>query len=147
MIGMQSAQPTFTDRAPTPGQFQTAVAFETTPWLLPTLLRLEHLEESGQNVPGIGDFRMSPRTVAMVRILLSRIPIGNLPQPKLIPIAGGGVGIVWTLSRGEIDFTVFPDEGHFSYALTNGKDEAVGDGILGFDEQDRIRDIFKSRIV
>jgi hypothetical protein len=147
MIGVQSAQPNFTVRADMPAPCQTAVAFESTPWLLPTLIQLQQLEESGRNLPGIGDFRISPGTVAMIRILLSRIPIGNLPEPKLIPISGGAAGIVWSFGSGQIDFTVYPNEGHFAYVLTNERDEAIGDGILGFDEQQRIRAIFNSRIV
>lgn len=147
MIGMQqSALPTFTTRAIRPPEFQTSVAFESTPWLLPTLRQLEELEESGQNLPGIGDFRLSHGTVTMVRILLSRIPIQNLPQPKLVPVSGGAVSLVWTLASGEVDFTVYPNEGHFAYVLADEKGDAVGDGIMGFDEQDRIGTILRSRI-
>jgi hypothetical protein len=70
MIGMQSAQPIFTSRASRSPEFQTAVVFESAPWLMPTLRQLEQLEQMGQNVPGIGDFRLSQDTVRMVRVLL-----------------------------------------------------------------------------
>jgi hypothetical protein len=145
MIGMQSAQPTFTYRTSRPPEFHTAVVFESTPWLMPTIRQLEQLEQSGQDLPGIGDFRLSQDTVRMVRILLSRIPIANLPQPKLIPISGGAVSLVWTFASGDVDFTVYPNEGYFAYVLTDEKDATVGDGIMGLDEQDRIGTILRSR--
>ncbi len=147
MIGVhQSARPTFTNRAARPAEFQSAVAFESTPWLLPTIRRIELLEETGQNLPGIGDLRLPQSTVGMVRILLSRIPVGNLPEPTLVPISGGALSLVWTFASGQVDFTVYPNEGHFAYALTNENDVAVGDGIMGFDERDRIESILRSRI-
>lgn len=147
MIGVQqSACPTFTNRAARPPEFQTAIAFESTPWLLPTLRNLEQLEQSAQDLPGVGDFRLSHGTVTMVRILLSRIPIQNLSQPKLVPISGGALSLVWTFASGDVEFTVYPNEGHFAYTLTNDQDETVSDGIMGFDEQDRIGAIFTSMI-
>jgi hypothetical protein len=147
MIGLQqSALPTFTSRITRPPEFQSAVAFESTPWLLPTLRQLEQLEQSGQNLGGIGDFRLSPATVSMGRILLSRIPIPDLPQPKLVPISGGAVSFVWTFASGEVDFTIYPNEGHFAYVLTDENDQTVGDGIMGFDEQDRIGTVLRSKI-
>ncbi|MGA9884361.1 MAG: hypothetical protein WBQ34_11645 [Candidatus Acidiferrales bacterium] len=145
MITIQSAQPNFTDRAPTRPHFLAARAFESTPWLLPTILQLEKLDKSGRDIRGIGDFRLTPGTVTMTRILLSRIPVGDLPEPKLVPISGGAVSIVWTLSGGQIDFTVYPNEGHFAYVVTDRGDEVISDGILGFDEEDRISTIFNSR--
>jgi hypothetical protein len=145
MIAIQSAQPTFTDRAPTRPHFWVATAFESTPWLLPTIIQLENLERSGRDIPGIGDFRLAPGTVTMVRILLSRITIKDLPEPRLIPISGGAVSVTWTLSRGKVEFTVYPNEGHFAYAIIDENDQLVGDGILGFDEDARISAIFSSR--
>jgi hypothetical protein len=142
----QSARPTFTSRAARPAEFLTTIAFESTPWLLPTVRRLELLEETGHNLPGIGDLRIAQSTLGMVRILLSRIPIGNLPEPVLIPVAGGAVSLVWTFSSGQVEFTVYPNEGHFAYALTNENGAGVGDGIMGFDERDRIETILRSRI-
>jgi hypothetical protein len=142
---IQSARPTFTDQAPTQPHFSAATAFESSPWLLPAILQLDKLEESGRDIPGIGDFRLAPGTVAMTRILLSRIPVSDLPEPRLVPISGGGVSVVWTLSAGQVDFTVYPNEGHFAYAVTDQKDDLVSDGIMGFDEEARISAIFSSR--
>ena len=115
-------------------QLETTAPFERFPWLLEALRGLQQAYESGRIVPGIGDLRISLGTFNFVRHLLSLIAIPQLPVPRISPISGGGVGLVWNVAGKEAVLTVFPNEDRFAYILSNEMDELVSDGALTLEQ-------------
>lgn len=115
-------------------QLETTASFERFPWLLEALRGLQQAYESGRIVPGIGDLRISLGTFNFVRRLLSLIGIPQLPVPRISPISGGGVGLVWNVAGKEAVLTIFPDEDRFAYMLSNEMDELVSDGVLTLEQ-------------
>src|SRR5712692_1090916 len=93
-----------------PSQLERVVEFESARWLPSLLSDLRSLETSGQNVPGLGDFRVSTTTADQVRRLLTVISGAPLPQPALAPFSGGGVALTCSLGRKELTFTAYPNQ-------------------------------------
>ena len=116
-------------------QLEPTASFEEFPWLLGALRGLQRICDSGQNIPGIGDLRISPQTSSFVRRLLSFISIPRLPVPRISPISGGGVGLLWNVGGKEAVLTVYPNDERLAYMLSNEEDELVSDGLLTLDQQ------------
>jgi hypothetical protein len=77
------------------------------PWLYSALSQLHELQNSGQDLPGVGDLRISDAASTQVLLLLSSIEVRDLLPPVLYPISGQGVGMRWNVGRREVEFTVF----------------------------------------
>jgi len=120
------------------------VQFESARWL-PTLLSdLRSLETAGQNIPGLGDLRVSRATADHVRLLLTAISTAPLPEPTLAPFSGGGVALTCNLGNRELTLTAYPDQRDFVFMLKNENDEPVDDGTITLDQRDRLRDVITS---
>src|SRR5262245_780881 len=92
----QSKPPTFTVEAHfEKANLEVATALAKFPWLLPAIVKLRDLERDGRYIAGIGDLRIGGDTADSVRQLLSRVNVSNLPVPEVVPISGGGVGLMW----------------------------------------------------
>jgi len=122
-------------------QLETTASFERFPWLLEALRGLRLIYESGRNIPGIGDLRISEQTASFVRRLLSLIAISRLPVPRITPISGGGVGLLWNVGGKEAVLTVYPNDDRFAYMLSNEADELVSDGLLTLEQQRALNSI------
>jgi hypothetical protein len=79
------------------------------PWLYSALSQLHKLENSGRDLPGVGDLRISDDASTRMRMLLSFIEVRELPSPVLYPISGRAVGMRWNVGRREVEFTIFAD--------------------------------------
>lgn len=79
------------------------------PWLYSALSQLHELENSGRDLPGVGDLRISDAASTQMRMLLSLIEVRELLPPVLYPISGRGIGMRWNVGRREVEFTVFAD--------------------------------------
>jgi len=80
---------------------------DTAPWLYSALSQLHDLQDSGRNLIGVGDLRISERASTQVRTILSLINIKTLPTPVLYPLSGSGIGLKWTVGSREVEFTIF----------------------------------------
>src|SRR5260370_8420334 len=67
-------------------QLEPTASFEEFPWLLGALRGLQRIWDSGQNIPGIGDLRISPQTSSSVRRLLSFLSLPRPPPPPPSPL-------------------------------------------------------------
>jgi hypothetical protein len=116
------------------------VQFESARWL-PTLLSdLRSLETSGENIPGLGDLRVSPATADHVRLLLTAISTAPLPEPTLAPFSGGGVALTCNIGNRELTLTAYPDQRDFVFML-NENDEPIEDGTIRLEQRERLRDV------
>jgi hypothetical protein len=88
-------------------QLVPASLSDSAPWLYSALSQLHDLERVGQNMPGVGDLRLSEGASTTTRTLLSLIEVEVLPSPTLYPISGRGVGMRWNVGRREVEFTTF----------------------------------------
>jgi hypothetical protein len=79
------------------------------PWLYSALSQLHELENSGRNLAGVGDLRISDDASTQMRMLLSLIEVRELLPPVLYPISGRGIGMRWNVGRREVEFTIFAD--------------------------------------
>jgi hypothetical protein len=79
------------------------------PWLYSALSQLHELQNSGRDLPGVGDLRISDAASTQVLMLLSLIEVRELLPPVLYPISGQGIGMRWNVGRREVEFTVFSD--------------------------------------
>jgi hypothetical protein len=79
------------------------------PWLYSALSQLHELQNSGRDLPGVGDLRISDAASTQILMLLSLIEVRELLPPVLYPISGQGIGMRWNVGRREVEFTVFAD--------------------------------------
>ena len=126
-----------------PSQLERVVGFESARWL-PTLLSdLRLLERAGENIPGVGDLRVSQATANHVRRLLTVISGTSLPEPVLAPFSGGGVALTSSIGNRELTFTVYPDHEDFVFSRTDDSDELADDGIVSL-EQRRLGEVISA---
>jgi len=92
-----------------PSELATASLSGSVPWLYSALSQLHGLENSGRELPGVGDLRISEAASSQMLSLLSSIKIRELPTPALYPISGRGLGMRWNVGRREVEFTIFAD--------------------------------------
>lgn len=124
-----------------PSQLERVVGFEAARWL-PTLLSdLRLLEREGENIPGVGDLRVSQATANHVRRLLTVISATPLPEPVLAPFSGGGVVLTCNLGDRELTFSAYPEHNDFVFVRTNDGGEPADDGILTLDQAKRLCDV------
>jgi len=138
---MQSQRVDITPPYAIESQLEPTASFERFPWLLEALRGLQRICESGQNISGIGDLRISSQTASFVRRVLSLISIPRLPVPRISPISGGGVGLLWNISGKEVVITVYPNDERLAYMLSNEQDELVSDGMLTLEQQRTLNSI------
>jgi hypothetical protein len=98
------------------------------PWLYSALSQVWQLQQSGEQVPGIGDLRVSSETATRVRLLLAMIDIIALPAPQLSPVSGGGVSVEWQIGPKEVKYSFYPDGGAMFFEIVD--DEISDDGTL-----------------
>ena len=124
-----------------PSELERVVGFESARWLPSLLSDLRSLETSGQNIPGVGDLRVSHATGDYVRRLLTVISGASLPEPRLAPFSGGGVALTCNIGDRELMFTVYPEHDDFVFVRTDDNGEPVGDGILMLDQTKQLGDV------
>lgn len=122
-------------------QLEHVVGFESALWLPSLLSDLRSLETSGQNIPGVGDLRVSRATADRVRRLLTVVSGASLPEPKLAPFSGGGVALACYIGDRELTFTVYPEHNDFVFLRTDDNGEPADDGILTLDQAKQLGDV------
>ena len=122
-------------------QLEPVVRFDSSPWLPSVLWELRSLEKSGQNIPGVGDLRVTRSTADHVRRLLTIASGVYLPEPTLAPFSGGGVALTWNIGNRELAFTAYPDHNDFVFMRTDEDGEPVDDGILRLDQAKELGDV------
>jgi hypothetical protein len=122
-------------------QLEPVLGFESARWLPSLLSDLRLLETSGQNIPGVGDFRVSHTTADHVRRLITITSGAPLPEPTLAPFSGGGVALTWSIGDRELMFTAYPDHDDFVFMRTDDNDELADDGNLKLDQTKELGDV------
>ncbi len=104
-------------------QVQTRKAAAWTEAVLARIAELQHLK------PGWDGYGSPPMTVRAAHIASAIIAACNdyVPEPEIVPVTGGGIGIVWTTPQGDVEIEVLPDGG-VQYVVEAG--EASSDGVL-----------------
>jgi hypothetical protein len=123
-----------------PSQLVRVVEFASARWLPSLLSDLRSLETLGQNIPGLGDLRVSATTADHVRRLLTAISGVSLPEPTLAPFSGGGVALTCSIGNKELTFTAYADHDDFVFSRTNENDELADDGVVNL-EQHRLGEV------
>src|SRR5438552_18579755 len=83
-------------------QLERVVGFDSSRWLPSLLSNLRSLEKTGQNIPGVGDLRVSNETGDHIRRLLIVLSGTPIPEPTLAPFSGGGVAITCDIRDREL---------------------------------------------
>jgi hypothetical protein len=109
-------------------QLAASVRPSDTPWLYSALTQVWQIEHSGENLPGVGDFRISEVAATRARIILSMIDLVELPPPHVAPVSGGGMSIAWTIGPKEVKYSVYPDGVAMYFQVQD--DEVSNDGTL-----------------
>jgi hypothetical protein len=123
-----------------PSQLERVVGFESARWLPSVLSDLRLLETSGQNIPGVGDLRVSHSTADHVRRLLTVISEISLPQPVIAPFSGGGVALTYNIGERELTFTAYPAHDDFVFMRTDDNGN-TSDGIITLDQTKDLSDV------
>ena len=118
-------------------QLERVVEFQSARWLPSLLSDLRSLELSGENIAGIGNFRVAHSTADNLRRLLTVISGLSLPEPKLSPFSGGGIALTCGARNKELTVTTYPNHDDFVFTVTAGNDE-VEDEILTLDQTAQI---------
>ena len=75
-------------------------------WASPTVRRILQLAALKKNWDGRGSARVSPDTLIFVMTLLAQSMPPDGPAPDMVPLGNGGVQLIWTTSRAEIEVEV-----------------------------------------
>lgn len=122
-------------------QLVPTVPLDRVSWLLPAIQKLNDLQQTGRQIPGVGDLRISEQTSSLVRRLLSNITNAELPIPVLSPISGGGIAVRWNITDKEVSFVVFPDDEDVVYVVSDERDEITQEGTVKIGEPISIENI------
>jgi hypothetical protein len=79
------------------------------PWLIDTLRALAGLSNLQDNWDGYGSPPIRPDALESVRRLVSAVEMAELPTPAVVPVSGGGIGVVWKVGARELDLEFLPD--------------------------------------
>lgn len=90
-------------------QITAAVRPSDAPWLYSALTQVWNIEQTGTDIPGLGDLRISEDTATRARLLLSMIDLMELPSPQVSPVSGGGMSITWEMGPKEVKYALYPD--------------------------------------
>jgi hypothetical protein len=96
------------------------------PWLYSALTQLREVQQTGADIPGVGDLRIDEATATRARMLLAMIDFLELPTPHVAPVSGGGMSIEWALGPKEVKYALYPDGETIFYQVVN--DEVESDG-------------------
>jgi hypothetical protein len=119
-------------------QLQKAQPSDTAPWLYSGLAQIREIENTGDVIPGIGDFRVPEAVALRARLLLALITLRELPVPVVSPMSGGGVSIVWEMGDKEVKFSLIPDGQAFYVTVLN--DDIVSDGSVNLANPDSVEE-------
>jgi len=81
------------------------------PWLAHAFTELLQVQRRGRFEPGVGDFRVSDRTLNTAGRVLGSIICRYLPNPSLFALSGGGIQINWANGPEAVEVSIFPGEG------------------------------------
>ena len=98
------------------------------PWLYSALTQVREIEQTGADIPGVGDLRIGEATATRARLLLAMIDVLELPTPHVAPVSGGGMSIEWTVGPKEVKYAFYPDGATMFYQVVD--DEVESDGNL-----------------
>jgi hypothetical protein len=127
-------------------QLASVIEFESARWLASLLLDLRSLEQTGQNIAGIGDFTVSTSTANSVRRLLTLVFDLPIPDLRLSPFSGGGVALISNLDNKELILSVYPGQpDDFVFSLTNDEDENLSRfGTIPLDQPSQLHEVVKA---
>lgn len=108
------------------------------PWLAHAFTELLQVQHTGEDEPGIGDFRVADDTLNMAGKILGSIKYRFLPNPSLFAISGGGIQIIWSNGPDAVEVSIFPGEGVGVARLVD--DVATKSKELGAAEYDQMND-------
>ena len=91
--------------------FQSPQMVDKRPWLAHAFTELLQVQRSGKFEPGIGDFRVSDKTLNTAGRILGSIRCRYLPSPSVFALSGGGIQINWANRAQAVEVSVFPDAG------------------------------------
>ena len=109
-------------------QLCSAAITSDAPWLYSALTQVRDVEESGEQVPGFGDFRISEATATRVRMLLANINLINIPAPQVSPVSGGGMSVIWSVGPREVKYDFCPNEPTMFFKVQD--DEILADRVV-----------------
>lgn len=90
-------------------QLTETLRYDAAPWIYVALMTIHDKEQSGQLLPGIGDFRVMPAVADSARQAVLSIRMSELPAPQVSHISGGGLSLIWAVRRKRIEIDVLPD--------------------------------------
>lgn len=77
-------------------------------WKNDVFARISKLE-SGPNVPGFGNFKISDAAARQLRLQLAKVSLQSLPFPSVIAISGQGAQLEWRSGIRSVEVTAFAD--------------------------------------
>lgn len=122
-------------------QLERVLEFQSARWLPSLLSDLRSLELNGENIAGVGDFRVAHSTADNLRRLLTVISGLSLPEPKLSPFSGGGIALTCGVRNKELTVTAYPNHDDFVISVTAENDD-LEDHILTLDQSAQIASLF-----
>lgn len=88
----------------------TSVMDEAASWSRSARDRVQALARLEENWNTYGSPAISPEAVSEALKLLTDIARLGMPEPKIVPVSGGGLQMEWANGRSEIEIEIFPDK-------------------------------------
>lgn len=92
-----------------PPQLTETLRYDAAPWIYVALMTIHDKEQSGELLPGIGDFRVTPAVADSARQAVLSIRMSELPAPQVSHLSGGGLSLIWTVREKRIEIDALPD--------------------------------------
>ena len=105
-------------------------------WKVILFSKISDLEISGTNVPGLGDFRITPEAASSLRKKLNSVVWMSLPIPVVSALSGGGIIATWTSGNRLLEMTTYADGEIICEAMEDGR---VKDALGEFDVPTAVR--------
>jgi len=97
---------------------------EAASWSRSARERVQELARLEENWNTYGSPRISDSAVSETLQLLTDIARLGMPEPKIVPVSGGGLQLEWANGVSEIEIEIFPDKS-IQYLLLDSQGEML----------------------
>ncbi len=103
-------------------------------WHYLAFSKIHEIENTGEEIAGVGDLRIQPATATYARRVLDsvqeQLTSELLPIPGISPLSGGGIGILWSAGSKEVEAIIYPNT-TTSFLATRGQEVQREDEFAG----------------
>lgn len=94
------------EQQPNRRQWSGVRSLQSPTWLKEIYDRISALEALKENWDSHGGLPMADGATAMIRVVLSKLDIEDMPKPHIAPLPDGGIGLHWRVVDRDLELEV-----------------------------------------